>query len=119
VVKVAFNDDAANTTTVPDRLAEAGAGDTGAEVVDAAGAADDTADDAAALDAAADVAAVLAAATTGELAADDVDAAVFFDELQPARASATTTVVTRTAGAWRFIDSPRSGRGRRLIGVRW
>ena len=38
------------------------------------------------------------------------DDAAFFDELQPARPSATTTAVTTTADAWRFIDSPRSGR---------
>jgi hypothetical protein len=86
VVKVACNDDAANTTTVPDRLAGAGA-----------------------------------AELAGALLAGALLGAVFFDELQPARLDATTTVVTRavvTRDAWRFIDSPRSGKGRRLTDVR-
>jgi hypothetical protein len=109
-VNVAISDEAAKTTTVPERLAEAGAADdAGAALLDAPAATDDgaalgLADDGAA---AADVA-----------AADDGDDAAFVEELHPARPNATTTVVTTTVDAWRFIDSPRRVRGRQLFGVR-
>ena len=110
-----MSDEAANTTTVPEMLGVPTAADAelagavlaaaelaaaelaGAERLEGAPAADDVAAVEAATDAVADV------------AADDVDDAVFFDELQPARASATATAVTTAADAWRFIDSPRGG----------
>jgi hypothetical protein len=93
-VNVAISDDAANTTTVPEMLGvatAAGAELAGAELTGAA---------------------LLEGADDGVDAADDGADAAFFEELQPARPSATTTVVTRTADAWRFIDSP-ANRGRR------
>jgi hypothetical protein len=103
---VAFSDDAANTTTVPEMLGVATAA--GAELAGAL------------LDGALLEGALLEGALLERAgAADDGADAAFFDELQPARPSATTTAVTRTADAWRFIDSPRSGWGRRLTGVRY
>jgi hypothetical protein len=113
VVKVAISEDAENTTTVPEMLGvptAAGAELAGA-LLDGACAADDVAALAAAVDA--------AGVVTG--AADEGEDAAFFEELHPARPSATTTVVTRTVvtrDAWRFIDSPKRVWGRRLLGVR-
>jgi hypothetical protein len=110
VVNVAFSDDAANTTTVPEMvgvIGEAAAELAGATLLEGAGAADDVAALGAAVDAA------------GVVVADGGDDEAFFDELHPARPSATTTVVTRTAGAWRFIESPKRVWGHRLNGVRY
>jgi hypothetical protein len=39
-------------------------------------------------------------------AVEDADGAAFFEELHPARPSATTTVATTTADAFRFMNSP-------------
>jgi hypothetical protein len=116
VVNVAARDDAANTTTVPEMLGAIGPAElAGAALLDAAGAAEDVsggADDAAVLGAA-------AAADVPELAGDDGADAAFFEELHPARPSATTTVVTMTADACRFMNSPKRVKGRRLFGVRY
>jgi hypothetical protein len=115
LVKVAISEDAAKTTTVPEMLGvstAAGAELAGALLEAAAGAEDvpvlgATAD--------ADVAGVEVAAG----AADDGDDAAFFEELHPARPRATMTVLTTTAAAFRFMNSPRRVKGRRLIGVRY
>jgi hypothetical protein len=110
VVKVAFNDEAAKTTTVPEMLGvstAAGAELAGALLGAPAGAL---------LEAAAGAEDVL---VLGAAAAEDGDDAAFFEELHPARPSATTTVVTTTAAAVRFMNSPRRVKGRRLIGVRY
>jgi hypothetical protein len=112
-VNVAISDEAANTTTVPDKLAEAAAAllaGAGAALLDVPAATDDGA---------ALGLADAGAETAGVGAADDVAGAAFFEELHAVRPKATTTVVTRTADAWRFIDSPKCAWGRRLLGVRY
>jgi hypothetical protein len=116
VVNVAISDEAANTTTVPDTLgvAIAAAELAGAALLGAAGAADDVV----ALGADTDE----GAAAAEVAAADDGDDEAFLEELHPARPSATTTVVTMTVvtmDAFRFMNSPRRVKGRRLIGVRY
>jgi hypothetical protein len=115
---VAARDDAAKTTTVPEMLGAIGPAElAGAALLDAALL------DAALLDAAggADDVAVLGAADADAAggAADDGADAAFFEELHPARPTATTSVVTTTADAFRFMNSPRRVRGRQLIDVRY
>jgi hypothetical protein len=107
-VNVAISDDAANTTTVPEMLGAIGPAElAGAALLEGAGAADD-------------VPALGVADDTSAVAdVEDADAAAFFDELHPARPSATTTAVTMPADAFRFMNSPRRVKGRRLIGVRY